>query len=51
MKKKLGQPFKYDGTTKVLSIRVPLIRYDHYKKVFSNFLEVNEKYKHNNNVT
>lgn len=41
-KSKLGRPVKYGEATKMLSIRVPVSRFEHYKKVFKNILHSGE---------
>ena len=50
-KRPAGRPMKYGEETRNLSIKVPISKYDHYKKVFHSFLDLKEKIECNNSVT
>jgi hypothetical protein len=42
---------RYGEHTRILSIRVPKSKYEHYKKVFHAFLSLKEKIECNNDIT
>lgn len=50
-KRSPGQPKKFGSNSRILSLRVPANKYEHYKKVFRDFVNVSEKVNSNNNVT
>jgi hypothetical protein len=50
-KAKPGQPKKFGSVSRILSLRVPANKYEHYKQVFKNFVNVGENVNSNNNVT
>lgn len=51
IKRTPGQPKKFGSNSRILSLRVPANKYEHYKRVFKNFLDVGENVNSNRNVT
>jgi len=50
-KRKPGQPKKFGVDSRILSMRVPANKYNHYKEVFKNFLAVEQSVNCNINNT
>ncbi len=40
--KKAGRPQKFGSESKILTIRVPKVRFDHYKEIVKNFIKLEE---------